>query len=176
VRGNKDAKNYSETAIEKFRAAFADNRERIEGFLKEQGKEQICFLHFEFQGQFRHWYEFNEELEAVNNKLLDEFVAKQKDQIVLRKSLYKTLASPEKNLPFPNFAAENMYKVKAFGNTDEVMDLLYAINYSTRATISERDIKIIILPKGENLSADQIEEFFERDRVPVLVVNEFERA
>jgi hypothetical protein len=163
VRGNEDAKKFAGTAIDKFRASFAHNRERIENFLKGQGKEQICFLHFEFQGQFKHWYEFNEELEAVDNKLLDEFVAKQKNQIVLRKSLYKTLASPEKNLPFPNFASENMYKAKAFASTDEVLDLLYAINYSTRATISERDIKIIILPKGENLSADQIEEFFERD-------------
>jgi hypothetical protein len=164
VRGTEDAKKFAGTAIEKFRASFAENRERIEGFLKEQGEEQICFLHFEFSGQFKHWYEFPEELEAVNNKLLDEFVAKQKNQIVLRKSLYKTLASPEKNLPFPNFTADNMYKAKAFDDAGEVLDLLYAINYSTRATISERDIKIIILPKGENLTADQIEEFFERDR------------
>lgn len=164
VRGNEDAKKFGGTAIEKFRASFADNRERIENFLKEQGKEKLCFLHFAFQGQRNHWHEFEEELEAVNNKLLDEFVSKQKNQIVLRKSLYKTLASPEKNLPFPNFTVKNMYKAKAFDNTDEVLDLLYAINYSTRATISERDIKIIILPKGENLSANQLEEFFERDR------------
>lgn len=162
VRGNEDAKKFAGTAIEKFRTSFVDNREWIESFLKTQGNERMCFLHFDFQG--KHWYEFVEELEALNNKLLDEFVSKQKNQIVLRKSLYKTLASPEKNLPFPNFTADNMYKAKAFGNTDEVMDLLYAINYSTRATLSERDIKIIILPKGENLTADQIEEFFERDR------------
>lgn len=164
VRGNDDAKRFIGTAIEKFRASFGDNRERIESFLKEKGKERLCFLHFDFQGQDKHWHEFEDELEAVNNKLLDEFVAKQKNQIVLRKSLYKTLASPEKNLPFPNFTAENIYKAKAFSHTDDVLDLLYAINYSTRATISERDIKIIILPKGENLTADQIEEFFERDR------------
>lgn len=164
VRGNEDAKKFTGTAIEKFRTSFASNQERIEGFLKEQGKERMCFLHFEFQGQRKHWHEFEDELNAVNNKLLDEFVAKQKNQIVLRKSLYKTLASPEKNLPFPNFTAENMYKAKAFDNPDEVLDLLYAINYSTRATLSERDIKIIVLPKGESLTADQIEEFFEYKR------------
>jgi hypothetical protein len=161
VRGNTDAKKFTGTVIEKFRTSFASNRERIESFLKDQGKERMCFLHFEFQGQHKHWHEFEEELDAVNNKLLDEFVVKQKDQIVLRKSLYKTLASPEKNLPFPNFTPENMYKAKAFGNSDEVLDLLYAINYSTRATLSERDIKIIVLPRGENLTANQIEEFFE---------------
>jgi hypothetical protein len=164
VRGNEDAKRFTGTAIEKFRASFADNREQIESFLKEQGKERMCFLHFSFQGPYKHWYEFEEELGAINNKLLDEFIAKQKDQIVLRKSLYKTLASPEKNLPFPNFTSESMYKAKAFENADEVLDLLYAINYSTRAMLSERDIKIIVFPKGENLTADQIEEFFERNR------------
>jgi hypothetical protein len=164
ARGNEDAKKFSGTAIEKFRDSFANNRERIESFLKEQGKERMCFLHFAFRGQYKHWYEFEEELAAINNKLLDEFIAKQKTHFVLRKSLYKTLASPEKNLPFPNFTAESMYKAKAFESADEALDLLYAINYSTRAMLSERDIKIIVLPKGENMTADQIEEFFERNR------------
>lgn len=161
VRGNEDAKNFAGTAIEKFRASFGDNREQIENFLKEQGNEKMCFLHFEFPGQRKHWYEFEDELAALNRKILDEFVTRQKDQIVLRKSLYKTLASPEKNLPFPNFTSEGMYKAKAFDTDDEVLDLLYAINYSTRAMLSERDIKIIVLPKGKDLTADQIEGFFE---------------
>lgn len=164
VRGTEDAKRFAGTAIEKFRTSFAGSREWIESFLKEQGNERMCFLHFPFQGQHKHWYEFEGELEAINNKLLDDFVAKQNNQIVLRKSLYKTLASPEKNLPFPNFTAENMYKAKAFESADEVLDLLYAINYSTKATLSERDIKIIILPRGEGLTADQLENFFERER------------
>ena len=164
MRGNEDAKSFAGTAIEKFRASFANNRERIESFLKVQGKERMCFIHFAFQGQYKHWYEFEEELAAINNKLLDEFIAKQKNQIVLRKSLYKTLASPEKNLPFPNFTAESMYKAKAFESAEDVLDLLYAINYSTKAMLSERDIKIIVLPKGESMTADQIEEFFERNR------------
>lgn len=40
--------------------------------------------------------------------------------------------------------------------------MIYAINYSTKAVITERDIKIIILPKGKNIEATHIEEFFER--------------
>ena len=163
-RGSEDAKKFAGTAIEKFRASFSINKEWIESFLKEQGVEKMCFLHFDFYPQQKHWYEFEEELEALNNKLLDEFVSKQKNQVVLRKSLYKTLASPEKNLPFPNFTADNMYKAKAFSSSDEVLDLLYAINYSTRATLSDRDIKIVVLPKGNDLTADQIEEFFEHGR------------
>lgn len=161
-RGNSEVTSFTGSIIEKFRTSFSSNKDWIESFLRKHGEKQICFLHFDFQG--KHWYEFPDALQAINSKLLDEFVAKQKNQIVLRKSLYKTLASPEKNLPFPNFTAENMYKAKVFDSTDEVLDLFYAIDYSTKERILERDIKIIILPKGENLTADQIEEFFERDR------------
>lgn len=161
-RGNSEVDSFKGSIIEKFRMSFSSDKDWIESFLRENGEQQICYLHFDFQG--KHWYEFSDALQGINSKLLDEFVTKQKNQIVLRKSLYKTLASPEKNLPFPNFTAENMYKAKAFDNTDEVLDLLYAINYSTKATISEHLIKIIILPKGEDLTADQIEEFFERER------------
>ncbi|MDQ3711665.1 MAG: hypothetical protein M3388_05550 [Acidobacteriota bacterium] len=163
VRGIEDAKKFDGTEIEKFRKSYEENREYIENFLKENGDEKLCCLHFDFQG--KHWYQFEDELKAVNNKLLDDFVKKQNDKFVLRKSLYKTLASPEKNLPFPNFSAENIYKTRTFESSEEVLDLLYAINYSTRAAISERDIKIIILPKGRNLKPEQIEEFFERERM-----------
>jgi hypothetical protein len=160
VRGMEDAKTFNGTRIENFRVSFAENRERIEDLLKENSKERFCYLHFDFQG--KHWYQFEEELRAVNEKLLAEFISKQNGSIVLRKSLYKTLASPEKNLPFPGFSASNIYKTRTFASYDEVLDLIFSINYSTKAVVSERDIKVIILPKGENLKADHIEEFFER--------------
>jgi hypothetical protein len=163
TRGIEDAKTFNGTNIEKFRESFAENRERIENLLKEHGQEKYCYLHFDFQGEIKHWYQFEDEINAVNRKFLQEFIGeKQNDSIVLRKSLYKTLASPEKNLPFPNFSASNIYKTRTFQSEDEVLDLIYAINYSTKAVISERDIKIIILPKGENIEATHIEEFFER--------------
>ncbi len=163
TRGIEDAKTFNGTNIEKFRESFAENRERIENLLKEHGQEKYCYLHFDFQDEKKHWYQFEDEINAVNKKFLQEFIGeKQNDSIVLRKSLYKTLASPEKNLPFPNFSALNIYKTRTFQSEDEVLDLIYAINYSTKAVISERDIKIIILPKGENIEATHIEEFFER--------------
>lgn len=163
TRGIEDAKTFNGTNIEKFRDSFAENQERIENLLKEHGQEKYCYLHFDFQGERKHWYQFEDEINAVNKKFLQEFIGeKQNDLIVLRKSLYKTLASPEKNLPFPNFSASNIYKTRTFQSEDEVLDLIYAINYSTKAIISERDIKIIILPKGENIEAKHIEEFFER--------------
>lgn len=165
VRGIEDAKTFAGTKIEIFRQTFDANRERIENLLKDFGQERLCYLHFDFQGKEKHWYQFEDELKAVNRKFLQEFIGeKQADSIVLRKSLYKTLASPEKNLPFPNFSASNIYKTRTFQSEDEVLDLIYAINYSTKAVISERDIKIIILPKGENIEAKDIEEFFEKRR------------
>ena len=165
TRGIEDAKTFNGTNIEKFRESFAENRERIENLLKEHGQEKYCYLHFDFQSERKHWYQFEDEINAVNRKFLQEFIGeKQNDLIVLRKSLYKTLASPEKNLPFPNFSASNIYKTRTFQSESEVLDLIYAINYSTKAVISERDIKIIILPKGENIEATHIEEFFERRR------------
>ncbi|MBL8149532.1 MAG: hypothetical protein JNN15_06355 [Blastocatellia bacterium] len=161
VRGSEDAKAFMDTKIDLFRNSFVSNRDLIESFLKQEGNEKLCFLHFDFLG--KHWYEFTDELEAINRKLLSEFIREQDNKIVLRKSLYKTIASPEKNLPFPGFSEDSMYKVKTFENRDEVMDLLYAINYSTKAILSERDIKIIILPRGQELRAKQIEEFFDKD-------------
>ncbi|MGI8670576.1 MAG: hypothetical protein ACR2J3_12155 [Aridibacter sp.] len=162
VRGIEDAQIFKGTKIEKFRKSFEENRQVIEDFLKENSNEKFCYLHFDFGG--KHWYEFEDELDAMNEKFLDEFLGKQNDKFVLRKSLYKTIASPEKNLPFPQFTAESMYKTKTFDSAEDVMDLLYAITYSTKDTLRERDIKIIVLPKGDNLEADQIEEFFERDK------------
>lgn len=163
TRGIEDAKTFNGTNVEKFRESFGENRECIENLLKEHGQEKFCYLHFDFHGERKHWYQFEDEINAVNRKFLQEFIGeKQNDSIVLRKSLYKTLASPEKNLPFPNFLASNIYKTRTFQSEDEVLDLIYAINYSTRAVITERDIKIIILPKGENIEANHIEEFFEK--------------
>ncbi|MEW6735949.1 MAG: hypothetical protein AB1489_31940, partial [Acidobacteriota bacterium] len=74
-------------------------------------------------------------------------------------------------LQFPQFNSNNLYKTRTFKDQDEVMDLLYAIDYSQRPVIRERDIKIIVLPKGNNLSASDIEDFFE-NRSPTTQAEE----
>lgn len=162
VRGIEDAKTFNGTAIEKFRESFSANREHIENILKENSQEKYCYLHFDFQG--RHWHQFENEMNEVNKKFLKEFIGeKQNDLIILRKSLYKTLASPERFGGYvPNFAASNTYKTRTFQSLDEVMDLFYAITYSTKPVVRERDIKVIILPKSKYLSPKQIENFFEK--------------
>src|SRR5205823_11599507 len=89
-----------------------------------------------------------------------DFLAEQNESYILRKFLYKTLISGASQAP--GFDDKNTYKAKAFKSRDEVMDLLYALTYSKKPLISERNIKIVILPKGENLTASHIEDFFER--------------
>jgi hypothetical protein len=160
VRGIEDAKFFNGTLIEKFRKSFEQNLEEIESFLQEQADEQMVFLHFDFGG--KHWYEFEDELKEINRKLLDDFLAPQNDSFILRKYIYKTLIISSSNLPA--FDYDNAYKTKSFKSQDEVMDLLYSLDYSKKPVISERDIKVIVLPKGDNLQANHIEDFFERGR------------
>lgn len=160
VRGIEDAKFFDGTIIEKFRKSFAQNIDEIESFLEEQAKESLVFLHFDFGG--KSWYEFEDELKEINRKLLEDFLGKQKDFFVLRKYIYKTLISSSSSLP--SFDSANAYKTRAFESQDEVMNLLYSLNYSKKALVSERDIKVIVLPKGKHLEANHIEDFFERGK------------
>jgi hypothetical protein len=131
--------------------------------LQEHGQEQLVFLHFDFAG--KHWYEFEDEMHAINQKFLSDLLEAQADQYVLKNFLYKTLVSGASQAP--RFSNKNLHKTKAFKTHGEVLDLLYAIDYSKKALITERDIKIIVLPKGEHLEATQIENFFERRNLEV---------
>lgn len=158
LRAERDEDFFVDTAINKFRASFARERTRIEELLAEKGSKQICYLHFSFGG--KHWYQFEDELQKVNEKMLEEFLEKQKEHYVLRKYLYKTLSSPTEDLKFPNFSKDNTYKTKTFKNLDEVMDLFYAIDFSLKDIIRIDKIKINVLPKGDNLKAKQLEEYF----------------
>jgi hypothetical protein len=119
------------------------------------------FLHFDFGG--RQWYEFANEFEIINAKLLDEFAEKsiKPDGYILKKCIYKTLSSAEKDRQFPYFHTQSRYRNKIFRNIAEVADLLYAIDYSKYPLIKipYTDIKIIILPRGKNLTASHYEKF-----------------
>jgi hypothetical protein len=158
-RGDEDAKQFAGPLIEKFRASFESQKDEIENFLREQGQNQIVHLHFDFGG--KHWYEFEDELKKINNALLGYFVEKQNDSLILRNFIYKTLIAGDSSSP--DFDYKNTFKTKAFKDEDEVLDLIYSLDYSRKASVSERDIKVVILPRGEHLTADDIIKFFERD-------------
>lgn len=122
------------------------------------------FLHFDFNEKY--WYEFIDELNIINLKLLGDFAEKAAitNGYILKKSVYKTLSSPEKDIQFPSFNAQARYRNKLFNNMDEILDLIYAIDYSKTALlkVSHTDIKIIVLPRGKNLTATHYERFIQR--------------
>jgi hypothetical protein len=161
-RSKNEATFFRGTLIERFRESFASEKSRIETILQENGDEQICFLHFDFQGDKKHWYLFDEELKKVSEKVLEESLKKQAEGYVLDKYIYKTLSSPQKDLKFPGFSAENVYKTKLFRSIDEVMNLFYALEISLKSIIGVGKIKINVLPKGDSLKAEQIEDFFSK--------------
>ena len=121
------------------------------------------FLHFDFEG--KHWYEFESEFAVINEQLLKEFIetSEAQDGYILKKSLYKTLSSADKDLQFPLFEAKARYRNKIFLCKDEVLDLMYAIDYAGKGLLTpyKSGIKIIVLPTGEQLSANDYQRFSE---------------
>ena len=120
------------------------------------------FIHFEFPKN-KQWYEYKKEFNLITNKMLADFVELSENGIVLKKTLYKTLCSGDNknDWQFPNFDVRNKHKSKSFTD-DEIQDLFYAIDYCSRGiTISGTNVKIILLPKGGNLTAENLETFKE---------------
>jgi len=138
--------------------------------LSEEEKKKLkafdngdIFIHFEFP-QKKHWYQFKHEFDIISEKILEDFVEKSSNGVVLRKTLYKTICSGDKknDWQFPAFNPENKHKSKAFTD-EEIKDLFYAIDYSSRGrTIQGTDFKILLLPKGKNLTAENFEEFVKK--------------
>lgn len=158
-RGFEDAKQFEGTLIEKFRASFEDQKDEIEKFLREQDENQFVYIHFDFGG--KSWYQFEDELKMINDALLGYFIEKQNDVFILRNFIYKTLI---KSVSIsPDFNEKNSFKTKSFKDSEEVLDLIYSLDYSKKALISERDVKVIILPRGKELDAQNIIDFFEQN-------------
>ena len=116
------------------------------------------FVHFVFENNI-HWYNNQQILNSITSQMLSEYVAKNNDKIILNKSLYKTICSgnDKNDIQFPNFDLNSRYKCRSF-TQDEINDLFYAISYTKKGlSIPNTDIKLIVLPKGENLKcADYI--------------------
>lgn len=132
------------------------------------------FIHFEFQEK-QHWYQFAKDMSLLNAKVLSEFVDDTPNGLVLKKTLYKTLCSGDKknDIQFPLFRDTNKHKSKNFQN-DSLQNLFYAIDYTGKGkVISGTDIKLIVLPRGEQLTAKDYDTFLEkRDEAKVLAKNQ----
>ena len=134
------------------------------------------FIHFEFPKN-KHWYHFSDELNLITEKILSEFVESSAKGQVLKKTLYKTLCSGDSknDIQFPMFTNLNKYKAKSFSNED-LQDLFYAIDYTSKGKqITGTDIKLIVLPCGSNLTAENYEEFQKRrDENRIISANDID--
>jgi hypothetical protein len=118
------------------------------------------FIHFEFS-ENKQWYQFSEDMALINKKILSEFVENGKNGLVLKKTLYKTLCSGDKknDIQFPSFSIENKFKAKSFED-NELEDLFYALDFTNKGSlIPGTDIKLIVLPRGDNLEENDYQNF-----------------
>ncbi len=133
-------------------------------------KNGKIFIHFDF-GSNKHWYNFKEEFMIIKSAIFQGFAQEiqinknmQTKEFVLNKTLYKTLCSGDSknDIQFPSFNSDNKFKSRSFSK-NEIDDLFYAINYSETGLINVfgTDIKIIVLPHGENLVGQDYIDFLE---------------
>lgn len=74
------------------------------------------------------------------------------------KQMYKAIASPNASLQFPEFTADNQNRVRLFSE-EELMDLFYAIEMAGEAKHITQSVKIVVLPRGEDMTAEDITSF-----------------
>ncbi|MCX6152702.1 MAG: hypothetical protein NT007_00935 [Candidatus Kapabacteria bacterium] len=124
------------------------------------------FIHFKFPEKDKsneHWYSYKDDIKLINLKMFDDFVEPSNidNCYVFKKTLYNTLCSGnlKNDIQFPEFLLAGKYKSKIF-NIDEINDLFFAIDYSKKATLFlSEDIKLIVLPFGNDLKANDYESF-----------------
>ena len=140
--------------VKVFRESFREQQEAIHAFLTEQ---PASYIHFDFGGLA--WYELPEWnlFELGMNKFCFNQGA---DFWEPRTFLFKTLSVGSGTLPGFDLGATK--QARTFESLDEVTSLFYALKSSKRACLRVGDIKVIVLPRGDNLEARQIERFFEK--------------
>jgi len=150
---------------------FEELSDEEKGQLNKHSKGEI-FLHFKFPDN-KQWYDFKTDFTLLSKKMLSDFVEYTDNGIVMNKTLYKTLCSgnDKNDIQFPAFLISNKYKSKAFSD-DELQNLFYAISYSNNGrALSKTNIKMIILPRGKNLDAEDFERFQDKKDESEVVAN-----
>lgn len=101
---------------------------------------------------------------------------KNKERLVLKKSLWPTICSGDKknDIQFPNFDLKNRYKTRGFTESD-IEDLFYGVSYAKKGKmISGSEYKLIVLPFGKNLKADDLKLFIEKkNESSIILSNEY---
>lgn len=118
------------------------------------------FLHFDLAGE--HWYERESAMQAIDQQFVSKFAESISEGgyegSVLMKYIYKTMGSPESSLQVPNFSASNQNRIRLFSE-EELMNLFYAIDMAKQAKFRSADVKVVVLPRGENMTAGDVTRF-----------------
>jgi hypothetical protein len=140
--------------VTQFRYSFRKQLKEIEGAIAESPG---IYLHFDFEG--KDWHQLAE-IEKLNENLIETFFRPHGENYVMSAFLFKSLSADAYRLP--GFTIGNEHRVRTFTDERQALDLLYAVDYASRSTIRTNDIKVVILPRGRDLTAPIIERFFER--------------
>lgn len=165
-----------------------NNKKKLDKLKEAKSAEELLllnsasiFLHFSYEdsnGNEKSWYDFSNTLELVIREMHKKYVDdKNKERLVLKKSLWPTICSgDDKNdIQFPNFDLENRYKTRVFTES-EIEDLFYGDEYAKKngKKISDSKYKLIVLPCGDNLKAEDLKLFQEKRNEPAIVsANEY---
>ena len=166
-----------------------NNKKKLEKLSEAKGEEELLllnsasiFLHFSYEdcnGDEKSWYDFSNTLELVIREMHKKYVEDvkgNKERLVLKKSRWPTICSgDEKNdIQFPNFDLGNRYKTRVFTES-EIEDLFYGVTYAKKngKKISDK-YKLIVLPCGDNLKAEDLKLFLEkRNESAIVSANEY---
>ncbi len=122
------------------------------------------FIHFVYPNN-KMWYNFDGTWDLIFNNVINAIFSNQNEKYVLDKSVYRTLASGDKknDIQFPAFRSESKYKSQYFDNK-QVQELMYGLHaYKSKALqLKGTDIILTVLPKGENLTAEDYDNFIKR--------------
>ena len=164
-----------------------NNKKKLEKLSEVKGEEELLqlnsasiFLHFSYEddnGDEKCWYDFSNTLELVIRKMHNDYVDTNKEGLVLKKSRWPTICSGDKknDIQFPNFDLENRYKTRVFTES-EIEDLFYGVTYAAKngKNFFDSNYKLIVLPCGDNLKAEDLKLFQEKRNEPAIVsANEY---
>lgn len=155
-----------------------DDDEEYQNFLLRLNNASI-FIHFSYEdgyGHAKNWCDFSKTFELVTRKMLKEYVSETKGGLVLNKNLWHTICSGDKknDIQFPDFDLENRYKTRGFTESD-IEDFFYGVTYAKKGKmISGSEYKLIVLPFGKNLKADDLKLFIEKkNESSIILSNEY---
>jgi hypothetical protein len=158
--------NSKESDLEKIFGKDYKNREILPGekSVLADFTNHAVFIHFVFPDG-KMWYQYDKSWELIFGKLVNSTFSNQDGKYVLDKSIYRTLASGDKknDIQFPNFRNDTKYKSQYFDST-QIEDLLYGLNaYQAKAyQLRGTDVILTLLPKGDNLNAEDYNNFIQR--------------